>query len=124
MIHVLLVDDQPIVRQGWQMWLALEADITVVGEASNGIEAIQLAQSLNPDVILLDVEMPVMGGIPAAEKLREVAPGCAVIMISMYDTVATRERAQAAGAVAFVCKQEPTDALLAAIRQAAAPLSQ
>lgn len=120
MIRVLLVDDQPIVRQGWQMWLALETDIVVAGEASNGIEAIQLAQSLNPHVILLDIEMPVMGGIPAAEKLREVAPGCAVVMVSMYDTAATREQAQAAGAVAFVCKQEPPDALLAAIRQAAA----
>ena len=124
MIRVLLVDDQPIVRQGWQMWLALEADITIVAEASNGVEAIQLAQSLNPDVILLDVEMPVMDGISAAEKLRDVAPGSAVVLVSMYDTVATRQRARAIGAAAFVCKQEPTEALLAAIRQAAAPPSQ
>lgn len=119
MIRVLLVDDQPIVRQGWQMWLALEADIAVVAEASNGVEAIQVAQSLHPDVILLDVEMPVMDGIAAAEKLREVAPGCAIVMVSMYDTAATRQRAQAAGVAAFVCKQEPTDTMLAAIRQAA-----
>ncbi|HEX6385454.1 MAG TPA: response regulator transcription factor [Anaerolineae bacterium] len=120
MIRLLLVDDQPMVRQGWRMRLALEADIAVVGEASNGIEAIQQAQSLNPDVILLDVEMPLMDGLTAAEKLQELTPACAVVMISMYDTAATLERARAAGVAAFVGKQEPTDALLAAIRQAAA----
>ena len=124
MIRILLVDDQSIVRQGWRMRLALEKDITIIGEASNGLEAIQLAQSLNPDVILLDVEMPVMDGLAAAEKLQEITARAAVVMVSMYDTAATRERAQVAGAAAFVCKQEPVEALLAAIRQAAASPSQ
>lgn len=119
MIRVLLVDDQSIVRQGWQMRLALEGDMTIIGEAANGLEAIQAAQSLNPDVILMDVEMPVMDGIASAEKLRDVAPGVAVVMVSMYDTAATRQRAQAVGTAAFVCKQEPVESLLAAIRQAA-----
>ena len=124
MIRLLLVDDQLIVRQGWRMRLALEADMTVVGEASNGMEAVQLAQSLNPDVILLDVEMPILDGLAAAAKLQEIASRAAVVMVSMYDTAATRERAQVVGAAAFVCKQEPVEALLAAIRRAAASSAQ
>jgi DNA-binding NarL/FixJ family response regulator len=120
MITILLVDDQSSVRQGLRMELALEPDSQVIGEAENGQEALELARRLQPDVILMDVKLPMMDGITTTEKLRMVAPGCAVVILSLYDDARTRERAQAAGAAAFVSKQEPSEALLAAIRQAAA----
>jgi len=120
MITILLVDDQSSVRQGLRMELALEPDSQVIAEAENGQEALELARRLQPDVILMDVKLPMMDGITTTEKLRTIAPGCAVVILSLYDDARTRERAQAAGAVAFVSKQEPSEALLAAIRQAVA----
>ncbi len=119
MIRLLLVDDQPAVRRGLGLRLHLEPDIQVVGEASNGREALSLAQALSPDVVLMDVEMPEMDGIEATVALRIADPQSAVVILSIHDDVETRKRAQAAGAVAFVEKRGATDSLLAAIRQAA-----
>lgn len=119
MIKVLLVDDQPSVRQGLKMRLALEPDLTVAGEASNGVEALELTQSLSPDVVVMDVEMPEMDGITATERLHEVAPQVAVVMLSLHGDAATRARARAASAAAFVEKQGAVDILLAEIRRAA-----
>ena len=118
MIRILLVDDQAHVRIGWRIRLALEADIDIVGEAANGHEAVALASRLQPDVVLMDVEMPVMDGIAATQQLRkEVAGACAVVVTSIFDNRAARERARRAGAAAFVGKQEPIDTVLAAIRR-------
>lgn len=119
MIRLLLVDDQPAVRRGLEMRLHLEPDIQIIGEASTGKEAVSLVQSLSPDVVLMDVEMPEMDGIEAAAALRVVHPQSAVVILSIHDDTQTRDRAQAAGAVAFVEKRGATDHLLAAIRQAA-----
>ena len=119
MIRLVLVDDQPSVRQGLRMRLTVEPDMTVVGEASNGREAMALVQQLAPDIVLMDVEMPEMDGIEATAVLRRVVPQSAVVILSIYDDAQTRGRAQAAGAVAFVEKRGATDSLLAAIRQAA-----
>ena len=119
MIRVLLVDDQPAVRRGLLMRLRLEPDMQIVGEASTGREALALAQTLTPDVVLLDIEMPVMGGIEATTALRAVVPQSAVVILSIHTDRQTRMRAQAAGAVAFVEKRGTTEILLAAIRQAA-----
>jgi len=119
MITVLLVDDQSIVRQGLRMQLALEPDVKVIGEAENGEEALDLAACLQPDVVLMDVELPRMDGITTTARLRTVAPQCTVVILSLYDDAKTRALAQATGAVAFVGKQEPSEALLAAIHQAA-----
>jgi len=119
MIRLLLVDDQPAVRRGLGLRLHLEPDIQVVGEASNGREALSLAQVLSPDVVLMDVEMPEMDGIEATVALRIADPQSVVVILSIHDDVETRKRAQAAGAVAFVEKRGATDSLLAAIRQAA-----
>lgn len=119
MIKLLLVDDQPTVRQGLRMRLTLEPDLTVVGEASTAEEALALVQSLAPDIVLMDVEMPGMDGIAATAAVSASARQSAVVILSIHDDALTRARAQAAGAVAFVEKRGRTEELLAAIRQAA-----
>ena len=118
MIKLLLVDDQPIVRQGLRMRLLMEPDITVVGEASSGEQVVALVQSLTPDIVLMDVEMPTMDGISATAALRDTQAQSAVVMLSIHDDVNTRARAQAAGAVAFVEKRGAVETLLATIRTA------
>jgi two-component system, NarL family, response regulator DegU len=120
MIRVLLVDDQAVVRRALRVRFHLEPDLEVVGEASNGSEALTLAQTLTPDVVLMDIEMPEMDGIEATAALRRAVPQSAVVILSIYDDAQTRTRAQAAGAVAFVEKRGATDSLLAAIRLVAA----
>jgi DNA-binding NarL/FixJ family response regulator len=119
MIRLVLVDDQPVVRQGLRMRLTVEPDMTVVGEASNGREAMSLVQRLAPDIVLMDVEMPDMDGITAASALRASIPRSAVVMLSIYDDVSTRARAHAAGAAAFVTKSAAIEVLVATIHQAA-----
>lgn len=100
------------------MMLAIQPDIAVVGEADNGEAAVTLAERLHPNVALVDVEMPRMDGIAATAAMRETVPECAVVILSFYDDAVTRERAEAAGAVAFLGKQVTPEALLATIRQA------
>src|SRR5437868_12969831 len=99
------------------MRLTLESDITVVGEASNGREAMTLVQQLAPDIVLMDVEMPEMDGIEASAVMRASTPQSAVVMLSIYDDVSTR--AHTAGAAAFVNKSGAIEVLVATIRQAA-----
>lgn len=119
MIRLVLVDDQPTVRQGLRMWLSLEPDMMVVGEASNAREAMTLVQQLAPDVVLMDVEMPEMDGIEATAAMHVSTPQSAVVMLSIHDDVSTRARAHASGAAAFVTKSGAIEELLATIRQAA-----
>ena len=118
MIRLVLVDDQAAVRQGLRMRLLLEPDMAVVGEASNGKEALALVQQLCPDVVLMDIEMPEMDGISATALLRTIAPKSVVVMLSIHDDGMTRTRAQTAGARAFAEKHSSMEALLAAIRSA------
>ena len=120
MIRLLLVDDQLVVRRGLRLRFQLEPDMQVVGEASTGMEALTLAQTLSPDVVLMDIEMPDMDGIETTVALRTTVSQIAVVILSIHVDMQTRERAQAAGAVAFVEKRGVTDTLLSAIRQAAA----
>jgi two-component system response regulator NreC len=100
------------------MRLALERDIEVVGEAEDGEDAIAKARETLPDVVVMDVVLPRLDGIAATARLQELQPETAVVVLSLHDDGASRERASAAGAVAFVAKHEPDDALLAAIRAA------
>jgi DNA-binding NarL/FixJ family response regulator len=118
-IEVLLVDDEPSILRGLRMRLGLESDICVVGEAADGYTAVDMASRLSPDVVLMDVNMPVMDGIAATRELATRAPGSAVVILSMHDDHDTADRALAAGAVAFIAKQQIDNALLAAIRAAA-----
>lgn len=117
MIRVLVVDDQASIRQGLYMRLSLEPDIEVVGEAAEGEAALAQAATLQPDVIIMDVEMPHMDGISATAALRTSVPASAVIILSMHSDPALRARAADAGAAAFVEKKAVEPALLLAIRQ-------
>jgi DNA-binding NarL/FixJ family response regulator len=119
MIRVLLVDDQAVVRRALRARFHLEPDLEVVGEASTGSEALALAQTLTPDVVLMDIEMPQMDGIAATAAMLRAVPQSVVVILSIHDDAQTRRRAQAAGAVAFVEKHGATEALLAVIRLAA-----
>ena len=118
-IRLLLVDDRPAVRRGLRIWLALEPDLEVVGEASDGAEAISLTQALRPDVVLMDVEMAGMDGILAIATLHQAAPHSAVVIFTLYDDAAMRARAREAGAAALVAKHQTEETLLATIRRAA-----
>ena len=117
MIRLVLVDDQGTVRQGLRM-LLLEPDIAVVGEASNGKEALALVQQLCPDVVLMDIEMPEMDGISATAALHSIVPQSAVVILSIHEDNVTQARARVAGAAAFVAKRGSTNELLAAIHSA------
>src|SRR6187431_1871534 len=85
MITLVLVDDQPTVRRGLRMRLALEADFRVVGEAEDGISALALIGELRPDVVLMDAQMPHMDGIIATVALRAAFPETAVVILSLHD---------------------------------------
>jgi DNA-binding NarL/FixJ family response regulator len=118
-IKLLVVDDVPSVRRGLRMRLSLESDLQVVGEAASGEEALAVVRSLQPDVILMDIEMPGLDGLVTTAAMKTVAPNSAVVTLSLHDDVASREKALAAGATAFVGKQAAEEALLTAIRGAA-----
>jgi CheY-like chemotaxis protein len=121
-IRLLLVDDQPQVRRGLVMRLALEPDVEVVGECGDAESAIELARSLRPDVVIMDVELPGMNGIDATRTLRTALPRTAIVMLSLHDDNDTVARAKAAGAACFVAKHRMEGPLLAAIRDAATPI--
>ena len=115
MTTLLLVEDEALIRHGLRMWLDQVSDVTVVGEANNGAEAMLLAQILSPDLVLVDLSLPPMDGLNTTAALRRAVPQSAVVLLSLEDGTAIRARAHAAGAVAFVGKQEGVRALLAAI---------
>jgi DNA-binding NarL/FixJ family response regulator len=118
-ISVLVVDDNASVRRGLCMRLEREAGLAVAGAAGDGEEALELARRLQPDVVVLDLLLPDIDGFGVTERLRATAPRPATVLLSLYDSEVNRARAQAAGAAAFVGKQEPMEALLGAIRRAA-----
>ena len=116
MIRVILVDDTGEVRRVLRERLDFEPDIEVVGEAQNGQEALDLAARLRPDVIIMDVKMPLTDGITATQALKASWPQSRIVILSLYDDPVTRNRAREAGAKAFIAKQDNELELLAAIR--------
>ena len=119
MIKLLLADDDPSVLVGLRMRLALERDLVVVGEAANGADALELAAVLQPDVVVLDVQMPGIDGISAARLLAARQPSPAVVVLTIHDDELARRQCKEAGVRRFVGKHESVDALVAAIREAA-----
>lgn len=118
-IRVLLTDDHSVVRQGLQMFLALDSDLDVIGEAANGLEAIQLAHQLKPDVILMDILMPVMDGISAIERLRKELPEIEIIALTSVLEDEKVIGAIRAGAIGYLLKDTKADELCMAIKAAA-----
>lgn len=106
---VLVVDDQASVRVGLRLLLQFESNVNIVGEAGNGAEAVALARSLRPDLVIMDVEMPGLDGVAAARRCVDLLPACMVIMLSIHSRPEVRERALAAGAWAFVEKGKPQE---------------
>ena len=120
MIQVLLVDEQAVVRQGLRMRLALEPDLKVVGVAKSSEEALALARTMTPDVIVMDVDMPGVDGFEAIRQMRDALPGAAVIVLTLREGKDVRAQALQAGALAFVEKQGGAEPLLLEIRRLAA----
>jgi DNA-binding NarL/FixJ family response regulator len=109
---VLVVDDNTVIRQALCQFFGAEADFEICGEAENGREAIEKAQKLHPDLIVLDISMPVMNGLEAARVLKRLMPTVPLIMFSAFINAFTEKAAQSAGASALVSKSMPMSVLL------------
>lgn len=118
-IRILLVDDHSVVRQGLKMFLALDPELEVIGEATNGAEAIECANALKPDVVLMDLLMPVMDGITATAALRKALPDTEVIALTSVLEDASVTGAVRAGAIGYLLKDTEADELVRAIKAAA-----
>ena len=119
-IRVLIVDDHSVVRQGLQMFLALDQEIDVVGEAKNGIEALNLTRHYRPDVVLMDLLMPEMDGVTATEKIRQEMPDTEVIALTSVLEDKAIFDAIRVGATGYLLKDTESDKLCEAIKAAAA----
>ncbi|MBP7693859.1 MAG: response regulator transcription factor [Anaerolineales bacterium] len=119
-IRIMLVDDHTVVRQGLRMFLALDPELQVVGEAENGADAIRLAQELQPEVVLMDLLMPVMDGITAIGILRRDLPETEVIALTSVLEDEKVVGAVRAGAIGYLLKDTQADELCRAIKAAAA----
>jgi DNA-binding NarL/FixJ family response regulator len=118
-IRVLLVDDQALFREGLETLLSVHSDIQVVGQASNGREALKVAAQVQPDVVLMDVRMPVLDGVRATRLLKEAQPQCRVIVLTTFDDDEYIFDALRTGAVGYLLKDVPSARLVEAIRATA-----
>lgn len=115
-IRVLIADDQEIIRHGLELILRTQPDMDVVGQASDGAEAVQLAAQLHPDVILMDIVMPNLNGIAATRQIVSQLPKTGVIILTTYDTDDMVFEGVRAGAMCYLLKGTRSDAVLSAIR--------
>ncbi|HLH37884.1 MAG TPA: response regulator transcription factor [Bryobacteraceae bacterium] len=119
MTKILLADDHVLVRQGFKMILSAQPDLQIVGEAGNGREVLELAEKLQPDLVIMDVTMPELNGIEATRRLADVAPRARVLALSMHkDAVYVREILRA-GARGYLLKDSADSDLIAAVRSIA-----
>jgi DNA-binding NarL/FixJ family response regulator len=119
MIRVAIADDQPLVRSGLLMILEAEPDVEVVGQASDGEEALELVTATSPDVLLLDVQMPGLDGLRVVEKLAGLEVSTRVLMLTTFDLDEYVYRALRSGASGFLVKDMPGEDIVQAVRQAA-----
>jgi DNA-binding NarL/FixJ family response regulator len=120
MIRVLLVDDQPLIRAGLRMLCAAEDDLSVVGEADNGRDAVTLAERLTPDVTVMDLRMPGVDGITATRRILAARPSARIVVLTTFGDDDHLYPALTAGACGFLLKDAPPAELLDGIRRAAA----
>lgn len=119
LVTVLIVDDHPVVRDGLRGMFASAAGFEVLGEAGNGVEGVELAVRLDPDVVLMDLRMPGGGGVAAITELARRAPRCKVLVLTTYDTDSDTLPAIEAGATGYLLKDTPREELFTAVRAAA-----
>jgi DNA-binding NarL/FixJ family response regulator len=113
--RILLVDDSAQVRQELRTLLPLAGDIEIVGEAADGQEAVRLVQALQPDVVLMDLEMPALNGYEATRQIKAVFPSCRVVALTVHGYEAARQKAVQAGADVFLVKGVSVETLVQAI---------
>lgn len=118
MIQVLLVDDQDIFRQGLAALLSVREDVDVVGQACNGQEAIALAAELQPDVILMDVRMPLCDGVAATREIHQRHPWIQIVVLTTFDDDEYIWQSLQAGAIGYLLKRTPAEQVVATIRSA------
>lgn len=118
-IRILIVDDQSLFREGLHTLLSVQDDFDIVGEAANGEEALRLATVLQPDVVLMDLRMPVMDGVTATRRLHENLPRCKVIVLTTFDDDENIFEGLRAGAVGYLLKDVRSEKLFEAIYAAA-----
>lgn len=118
-IKVLLVDDQSLFREGLRTLLEVQGDFQIVGEAANGEEALRLTATMQPEVILMDLRMPIMDGVTATRRIRDLFPNIRVIVLTTFDDDETVFDGLRAGAVGYLLKDVTSDKLHEAIRAAA-----
>jgi DNA-binding NarL/FixJ family response regulator len=116
MIHLLLVDDQDLIRRGLNALLTTDSELSVVGEAENGQEAVALVAALTPDVVLMDVRMPVMDGVAGTREICQRFPATKVLMLTTFDDQDYVIQALQAGASGYLLKDTPFEELTQAIR--------
>jgi DNA-binding NarL/FixJ family response regulator len=115
-IRIVIAEDQALVRRGLALLLAMEPDMEVVGQACNGVEAVDLSLLLGPDVVLMDLHMPVKGGVAATREITQAHPGIQVLVLTTLDDDETVFEAVRAGAHAYLLKDAAEDELLETIR--------
>ena len=115
-IRVIIAEDHAFVREATRQFLEQEPDIEIVGEATDGAEAVALANRLNPDVAIVDISMPVMSGIEATERIKAVRPGIAVLILTQYDDDQYVFALLAAGAAGYLLKDVPSAEIVRAVR--------
>jgi DNA-binding NarL/FixJ family response regulator len=118
-IRLLISDDHPVVRAGLRGMLSAEPDFEVVGEATNGAEAVALTGELRPDIVLMDLRMPEVDGVTAISQIKEEYPETQVLVLTTYESDADILRAIETGATGYLLKDAPREELFAAIRTAA-----
>jgi len=123
-VRVLVVDDQQLIRDGIASMLDIQDGVAVVGTAKNGQDAMEQAASLKPDIVLMDIHMPVMDGITATEKMRHQFPDSQVVMLTTFDDESYIIRSLQAGACGYLLKDIPVDDLAQAVKLAHAGVYQ
>jgi len=114
-IRLLLVDDVEQVRRDLRTVLTLSSEIEIIGEAANGLEAVGLTESLQPDVILMDLEMPIMDGYESTRRVKSHCPSCRVIALTVHDYESAREKAHESGVDAFLVKGASVESIVQTI---------
>jgi DNA-binding NarL/FixJ family response regulator len=119
LVRVLLVDDQAMFREGLRTLFSVQPDLNVVGEAANGEEAVELTARLKPDVVLMDLRMPILDGAAATRRIAESHPQCRVIVLTTFDDDEAVFEGLRAGAVGYLLKDASSEKLFEAVRAAA-----